>query len=83
MVICTILYEELTDELYEELTDVLLSRRTLMAIGVLPADWPHATHVRRLAPLSEPPPDANEVRQLAMPSAPPLDVDHSDPLSSV
>ena len=40
---------------YEELTDALLSRRTLMALGVLPSDWSHVTHVRRLASPPVPP----------------------------
>ena len=63
-----------TVHVYEELTDALLSRRTLMALGVLPSDWPHVTHVRRLASPPVPSPDVNEVRHLATP-APPLDVD--------
>ena len=63
-----------TVHVYEELTDALLSRRTLMALGVLRSDWPHVTHVRRLASPSVPPPDVNEVWHLATSSAPPPDV---------
>ena len=60
---------------YEELTDALLSRRTLIALGVLPSDWPDVTHVRRLASPSASPPDVIEVRHLATSSAQPLHVD--------
>ena len=52
-----------TVHVYEELTDALLSRRTLMALGVLPSDWPHVTHVRHLATSSAPPLGVDQVRQ--------------------